>query len=330
MNTEESPLGNAHTLIEGLPVGGKLSTKILVDMGDEDFIDFLAAMSKDEDDGLPLLFDHLVTERVARLDKTTYRSRLLPALRAARRDFNAYDYSEHLKEYHRKALLEKKPTRGQTPVEQDDIPIDSLANTYQLGAYWSIPLRQVIRHGDENIQWSLKLDNGQEILLGSTKQLNDQQHVRNAIFERTGVMIPRISKQEQHKWDELMVNMYAMSVRVENPDGTRKEQAQELLRLYLDNQPGGFEQDFDDEEWEALALRNRPFRKDGMLYVHARSFWNNVIRTMAPDITYNDTLGLLRLVGAKSNRITLHKVAHTDRSFWVLPKDFLGEGTDLA
>lgn len=324
---EEAPQGyDPHIFLEGLPVRGKLSTKILIDMDDDDFIEFLAAMSKDKDDGLALLFDDLVTARVARLSKKVYRSRLLPALRTARRDFNAYDYAEHLKEHNRKSLLEQKPKQArqhQPEDEQEDLPIDSLATTYQLGAYWGISLRQVIRHGDENVEWSLKLDDGREILLGSTKQLSDQQHVRNAIFERTGAMIPRITKQEQHKWDQLLVNLYAMSVRVENPDGARREQAQELLHLYLDNQPGGFAQDFDDEEWEALALKNRPFRKDGGVYVHARSFWNNVIRTMAPDITYNDTLGLLRLIGAKSTRVTLNKIAHTDRSFWILPNDFL-------
>lgn len=331
-SAEEAPQGyEPRILLDGLPVGGKLSTTILVDMDDDDFIDFLAAMSKDEDDGMALLFDDLVTARVARLNKKAYRARLLPALRAARRDFNAYDYAEHLKEHNRKSLLERRTTPASKPDDdQEDPPIDSLATTYQLGAYWGIPLRQVIRHGDENVQWSLKLDDGREILLGSTKQLDDQRHIRSAIFERTGVRIPRISKQEEYKWDQLLVNLYTMSVRVENPDGARREQAQELLRLYLDNQPGGFAQDFDDEEWEALALKNRPFRKDGGIYVHARSFWNNIIRTMAPDITYNDTLGLLRLIGAKSSRITLHKTAHTDRSYWMLPKEFLQEDTTYA
>lgn len=330
-NEEEASLSQeARMLLDGLPVGGKLSTKILVDMGDDDFIDFLAAMSKDEDEGLALLFDDLVTARVSRLTKTVYRSRLLPALRTARRDFNAYDYAEHMKEHNRKSLLERKPPQVQPEGEQEEPPIDSLSTTYQLGAYWGIPLRQVIRHGDENVQWSLKLDDGREILLGSTRQLDDQRHVRTAVFERTGVRIPRISKQEEYKWDQLLVNLYTMSVRVENPDGARKEQAQELLHLYLDNQPGGFAQDFDEEEWEALALKNRPFRKDGAVYVHARSFWNNMIRAMAPDTTYNDTLGLLRLIGAKSSRVTLHKLAHTDRSYWILPKEFLQEEGNYA
>jgi hypothetical protein len=321
---ESFPSQLAHLLSGGLPVGGKLGIKILVDMDDDDFIDFLVLMSKDQDEGLALLFDDLVTARVARLNKIVYRSRLLPALRTARRDFNAYDYAEHLKEHTRKSLLEKKPPQPTSDHEQDEPPIDSLSTVYQLAAYWGIPIRQVIRHGDENIEWSLKLDDGREILIGSTKQLDDQKHIRSAIFERTGVRIPRISKQEDHKWDQLLVNLYAMSVSVENLDGTRKEQTQQLLRQYLDNQPGGFVQDFDDEEWEALALKNRPFRKDARLYVHARSFWHNMVRMMAPDITYNQTLGLLRLVGAQSTRITLNKIAHTDRSFWILPKAFLG------
>ena len=117
--------------------------------------------------------------------------------------------------------------------------------------------------------------------------------------------------------------LFAMATTVSSPELTRLGQARELMAQYLGQQPGGFTQDFDEEEWEALALRNRPFRRDGALYVHARAWWNTCVRPLAPEIVYADTIGLLRLLGAKNQRVTLNKVAHTDRSYWKLPLSFL-------
>lgn len=193
----------------------------------------------------------------------------------------------------------------------------------RLAEYWQIPVIRVVRHGDENSRWSVILADTREILLGTSKQLLDQEHVRAAVFDRTGVMIPRLSRKEDHVWDRLMEMFYAMATTIENPDSSRLVQAQEFLRNYLAQQPGGFVQDFDDEEWEALAHRNRPFRREGKIYIHARTWWNNCIRHLAPDITYIDALGLLRLIGAKSDRVTLNKIAHTDRNYWRLPPAYI-------
>lgn len=224
----------------------------------------------------------------------------------------------------------RKPHALESHAHQDAImggAEESGVSIEKLATYWGIPITAVICHGDENSQWSLCLDDGREIFLGTTKNLLDQRHVRAVILERTKHLIPRISKQEDHIWDQIIQALVTMSTTVANPDSTRIAQGNELLGLYLRSQSGNFEQDFDEGEWEEMALSNRPFRRDGGIYVHARTWWNSCIRALAPEITYQDTLGLLRLVGATSERITLHKIAHTDRSYWRLPVSFLERTT---
>lgn len=200
----------------------------------------------------------------------------------------------------------------------------------RLSEYWQIPIARVIRHGDENATWNLVLTDGREILLGTSKQIQKQDHVRAVIFDRIGVMIPRIAQKQIHEWDRLLEMLFAMATTVESTELSRIGQARELLTLYLGQQPGGFAQDFDEDEWEALALRNRPFRRDDAIYVHARGWWNSCVRPLAPEITYAESIGMLRLIGAKSQRVTLHKVAHTDRSYWKLPQSFLEEKPNVA
>lgn len=291
---------------------------LLAEEDDADFAHFLALMvaGGEEMDAVALLYDADILARVVRMDKTLYRAQLLPALRKANKAFNAYDYDQHLREVAKRLspVAPRRAEKGST---------DEESSTSNLAELWSIPIAKVIRHGEENVRWSLALEDGKEILLGTSKQLLDQRHVRAAIFDRTGKLIPRIAKQEEYKWDQILEGLYAIAVTVANPDSTRMAQAKELLGQYLRGQPGGFRQDFDENEWEDRAYSNHPFRRAGAIYLHARMWWNSCIRALAPDITYQDTLGLLRLVGATSERITLHKVAHTDRSYWRLPLSFL-------
>lgn len=227
-------------------------------------------------------------------------------------------YDNYFVVVYREAQLRAKPGDASQTLD-----FSREVSAQRLSDFWKIDIARVIRHGDENSTWNLVLDDDREILLGTSKQLQDQAHVRAAIFDRTGMMIPRIPQSRIEDWDRLLEMLFAMAITVQSPELSRVGKAKEFLLLYLGQQPGGFQQDFDDEEWEALALRNRPFRRDGAIYIHARAWWNSCIRALAPDITYADAVGLLRLIGATSQRVTLNKVAHTDRAYWQLPTAFI-------
>lgn len=295
--------------------------RLLDETDDEDFAHYLATTVSygDAQAGLRILYHDRIVARVATLAKSLYRSQLLPALRKGNSAFNAFDYAEHLRE-----AVKQRATRAPSTAASP-LAAGNAASLAQLAQYWEIPLVGVVRHGEENTQWSLELSDGRAIQVGTTKQLLDQRHVRTVIFDRTGVLIPRISRQEEHLWDAVIETLYLASHLVVNSDASRLGQAREFITLYLAQQSGGFAQDFDDEEWETLAFRTRPFRRDGAIYVHARTWWNACIRHLAPEITYTDTLEFLRILEAESCRVTLNKVAHTDRSYWKLPVTFLPE-----
>ena len=202
-----------------------------------------------------------------------------------------------------------------------DMLRDHLAET------WQIALKAVIRHGDENTTWSLQLEDNREIMLGTSKQLQDQKHVRAAIFDRTGTMIPRIASQQLHEWDHLLEILSLIAIQVENPEMTRLGQIRDIVQGYFGQLSYSLTQDFDTEEWEALALSNRPFRKEGRVYLHARHCWLTHVRLVLPEWRVADVLDGLRLVGATYTKIVCNG-AKTSRSYWRLPVTWDGELPD--
>jgi hypothetical protein len=193
---------------------------------------------------------------------------------------------------------------------------DLLCN--HLSEMWHIPILAVIRHGDENTTWSLRLDDAREILLGTSKQLQDQTHVRAAIFDRTGKMIPRIPPKQIAEWDHLLEILSLIALHVANPEMTRLGQIRDVLQGYFDQLPYKLTQDFDTDEWEHLALSKRPFRKDGAIYVHARHCWLNHVRLVLPEWKVADVLDGLRLLKAAYVKVICN-TEKTSRSYWRLP-----------
>lgn len=206
--------------------------------------------------------------------------------------------------------------------------LDTLSDT------WGLQLKAVIRHGTENTLWHLQLVDGREIQLGTSKDLSSQSHIRTQIFDVTGHFIPRYSQKDMQLWDHHMELLALVAVTVDTPEMTRRGQAKSLLQGYLDMEYCQLDRDTSSEEWEGLALANKPFIRQSMLFLSAKHMWLTHVRIVNTKMAQSDLFDLLRLLGGRRITIALEHPKKTSRSVWRLPilalQDDAKEGNPLT
>lgn len=202
---------------------------------------------------------------------------------------------------------------------------------------WGIEINAVVRHGTENALWHLQLHDGREIQLGTSKELLSQAHVRARIYDVTGQMLRRYSPKEAHLWDHHIQLLAQVASTVDTPEMTRLGHAKALILGYLEGLECSLDRDNSSEEWATLALGNKPFVREGMLYLSARDLLVSYVRSTDPKMTQPELLDLLRLVGGRRTTITTNTVRHTTRSVWRIavtrlqePADAEGDDTDCT
>lgn len=200
--------------------------------------------------------------------------------------------------------------------------IDTVDALALLQEKWHATITGVIRHGIEQPTWYLTMG-GRTIALGTTRQLQDQTHVRGVLFEATGQMVPRVPASHSEEWDMLLEAMAQVAVLIDAPDLTMEGQASELVLCYLETQYYSFAEDFETDEWEACARKNMPFRTGDRIYIHARHFHGHYVHLMAPGISYQQCLEYLHVLKARNVQVTVNTPPRTTRSYWRLPQDWM-------
>ena len=192
-----------------------------------------------------------------------------------------------------------------------------------LSEEWGLTITAVIRHGTENTFWHLRLEDTREIGLGETPDIFEPKRVRIKIFEVCGHLIPRYKGDKgEAAWDRVVALLVSASQLVDTPELTRLGQAQSLLIGYLAMERCALDHDASSEEWQGLALANKPFVRGAHVHVHARHMWLHYIHIMAPQMSQAALIDLLRLVGGRRVTMILNAKG-TSRSFWRLPPAML-------
>ena len=204
-----------------------------------------------------------------------------------------------------------------------DLARESLLNN--LSDIWGLNITAVIRHGTENALWHLRLFDGREIQIGTSKDLLSQAHVRAQIYDVTGKVIPRYKPSDARLWDHHMEILALVAVTVDTPEMTRIGQAKAFVRGYLEALHCELDRDADSTDWENLARLNRPYLKQGILYLSARHLWMHHVRIVAPKMIQTELLDLLRLLGGRRITIAIHDPKTTSRSVWRIPATSLAE-----
>ena len=220
-------------------------------------------------------------------------------------------------------LLTMQEARLRTQTGDLDLAREKLLDN--LADIWGLHVEAVIKHGTENAFWHLRLQDGREIQLGTSQDLQSQTKVRARIYDVTGQMIPRYAPKELRLWDHHMEILALVAMTVDTPEMTRRGQARSLLLGYLQEEYCPLDHDASPEEWEALALGNRPFMRNGMLHIAVKDIWVKHIRLLEPQMSQREFLDLLRLLGGKRIRVTINHPSPTSRSVWRLAPEQLSD-----
>lgn len=190
---------------------------------------------------------------------------------------------------------------------------------------WHLDVTEVIRHGTEGALWHLRLRTGQDVALGTSSDLlSNPRKIRNAIFDQTGIQIPRYGPKDLDQWDEIVGTLAGIARTVDTPELTRLGLITQVLREYCDREKCQLDRDVPEEDWERVALNNKPFVRSGGLHIHAKSLWLDLVHGSPQEVPYPHFLDLLRLVGAVRLTVMLNAY-NTSRSLWKCPVDRLRE-----
>ena len=113
----------------------------------------------------------------------------------------------------------------------------------------------------------------------------------------TGKVIPRYKPSDARLWDHHMEILALVAFTVDTPEMTRMGQAKAIVNGYLETLHYTLDRDADNDEWKGLALKNRPFVRQGMLYLSARHLFLHHARIVDPKMMQTELLDLLRLLG---------------------------------
>lgn len=186
-----------------------------------------------------------------------------------------------------------------------------------LQQYWSAAITGAWRTGTDPQEWYLILAESQDWYLGTTRQIMEQTHVRSRVFEATGAMMPHIVQARIDEWYACLEALATIAVHRDEPESHPVVQIQQLLLAYLTSRNVSFTTDFDEEEWKLCAQRSWPFRRDGSLYIHCRTWHTDYLHLMT-DLTYQDAVRMLRRIGGQNELLQLRN-PRTNRSYWKIP-----------
>ena len=102
-------------------------------------------------------------------------------------------------------------------------------------------------------------------------------------------------------------------------------QAKAIVNGYLETLHYTLDRDADNDEWKGLALKNRPFVRQGMLYLSARHLFLHHARIVNPKMIQTELLDLLRLLGGRRLTLAIREPEKTSRSLWRIPIDTLAD-----
>jgi len=132
----------------------------------------------------------------------------------------------------------------------------------ELGRRLDVTVTEVIQRGGSPSQFYIRCD-GQLIKLGIMDDVFRQSKVRSAICEITSKSISIFKAEQWHKMVELMCSLAAKEELSGSGD------IAEMTELVLEYAEA---RNATEKEWESAFLSAGPFRKDGCLHVHLKSF----------------------------------------------------------
>jgi len=173
-----------------------------------------------------------------------------------------------------------------------------------------IAVKRWIQHGRTKARYSMVLESGRDVPIGTVAAVFAAAKFRERIYEETGIVL-KAFKQDQ--WLKVCAMLASIAEVVENEDASRENQVHEWLRQYLANQPL-----YRGEEWSKTFTNNEPFLKDRLLHIYVNSFMRFVKLNLCEQVSKEDLWDDLRAIGF--GRVTigarLDSGKTISRSYW--------------
>jgi hypothetical protein len=186
-----------------------------------------------------------------------------------------------------------------------------------------LPIKRWQQLGTDNPIYSLTLEDGTDITVGTSEQVVNQRSFRKRLWEVTGDVPPQI---KQRQWDHVLRGLGVIREVRENPERTPAGFGEDLLTDYTRRRAIRAE-----DEWEGAINDQDPFyrRHLGVLYLyvnmpHLRRFCEI---DRGEKITKQELTNVLRVMGFEEQQIRGRKRDSMVRRYW--RREALKTKTDL-
>jgi hypothetical protein len=184
-----------------------------------------------------------------------------------------------------------------------------------------IPIKAFVRHGVEDPDYSLVLDSGTNIALGSLDEVGNQRRFGLKVWAGHGIR-PQLMK--EGVWFRIMNQLAAIEILHENPETTRQGKLKNWLASYVANVVV-----HGSEHWWAGLNLGQPFYDAGNLWVNVDNLRQFIWHHLGDRVSVKELTGLLRHADAerkdRSHRVRSNGRDDSNkpvsRAYWRIPAE---------
>lgn len=207
--------------------------------------------------------------------------------------------------------------------DPESAPGDRAGLLATISALLGVTVAAWVQHGRERARYSLRLEDGREVPMGTAAQVLSLDQFRSRLYEATGATLPAWKRE---RWLRIARSLAEAAEIVENDQMDRLTTVREWVSGYLGN--GGVLRDGTAEEYGEAIAAGRPFVRDGMVYLQASALRRYVILTQLEPIETHDLLDALRAAGFETRqRFGRSRTGRaSNRWYWHAPEATLAGG----
>ncbi len=188
-----------------------------------------------------------------------------------------------------------------------------------------LPVARWLQHNREQSRYTLVLEDGRDVAVGSVEAVTSITRFNNAVVEALGRAVPLLKRAE---WWAVVTALGQMVEVIETVDATRMGALRDWLRSYL----AETREDSRAEPWK-LVSQQLPFYEGGDVWVHLRAFRLHILRVGGEQIDTPDLADMLREAGFRRRQRAARipeerrngRSATVNASYWHAPRTVLDE-----
>lgn len=166
-----------------------------------------------------------------------------------------------------------------------------------------------LQHGEENARYSLQLENGNWVRMGTAQDVLSGRVFRSRLYEATRFLIKNLKAKV---WDDVCKNLAAAAEVIENEEVTSSYRAGQWVASYLQDHPVWV------GDWREGAYICEPLEREGKLLIHAGELRKHMKMVQGErQISHVELCDSLRVAGYIRTSISAYRKGTSfSRSYW--------------